>query len=47
MKRFRWLKFELQERIYDLFSIAFPAFVVTGILMACLRFWYLVFWVWF
>lgn len=41
MKRFfRRLKFEAGERIYDLAALAFPAFVVTGILVACFRFWW-------
>jgi len=35
----RALKFSAWERLIDLINITFPIFVVSGIVVACFKFW--------
>lgn len=39
----RVMWFGLKERAYDALNVTLPIFIVTGILVACVRFWMWVF----
>lgn len=37
--KWRTFKFELIERIHDLFNVAMPVFLMVGLIGAAVRFW--------
>jgi len=40
----RQMRFELVERWYDFINVLWPIFMVSGLLVACFKFWIWVFW---
>lgn len=38
--RWRLLKIDTKERMHDLANMAFPIFVTSGIVVACVKFWW-------
>ena len=38
------LRFEMWDNLRDAFALFVPIFVVTGMFVACVRFWFWIFW---